>query len=153
MDPFRFYARLYSAAADMARSGQRAAETLAASGDVVAKRSVMMKAAASAPLAADYAELNRMVPEKVEAFAQAGSAMVSGWGALQSTVAAHMQQLGAMALRGRPPTVAELIALSSRNMEFAVSLTEHFSAAGGKGLRPIHARATANARRLKRARR
>jgi hypothetical protein len=152
MDPFSLYARMFSVGLDMTRTAHRTAEMFGASREVIEERTGMMKTAFLTPLKADHAELQRMVPEKAAAFAEAGRAMAGDWWALQLTLFAQAQQLGVMALRGRPPTAAELLALSSRNATFAVRMIEHLSAAGAKGLRPVHARATSNARRLKRAR-
>jgi len=45
--------------------------------------------------------------------------------------------------------MAELSTLASRNTALALRTFERASAIGGKGLAPIHASATANARRLK----
>jgi hypothetical protein len=96
-------------------------------------------------------ELGRMVPEKMDAFAKAGAAMAGDWWAIQSAFLTEAEHFGKVAMRGRAPSLAELSALSSRNAKSALSTFERASAMSGKGLRPIHASATANAKRLKRA--
>ncbi len=149
LDPFAFYSRLASAAAGMAGTTQRASETLDASREVIARRAAMMGEAAQSPLHGNYAELGRMVPEKIDAFARAGAAVAEDWWALQCACMAEMQHIGAIALKGRPPSITELFALWQRNAAFGLRVFERVSAMNDKGLRPIHATATANAKRLK----
>jgi hypothetical protein len=55
-----------------------------------------------------------------------------------------------MAMRGRLPTPDEFGALSSRAPAYAVGAIEQAVAMGAAALAPVHARATANARRLQR---
>lgn len=150
LDPFTFYSRMMSAAFGMAQTAQRACETLIASGQVIAARTTMINDATCSPLDGNYSELGKMVPEKAEAFGKAGAAIAHDWWAMQSAFLAEAQHLGTMAMKGRAPTLAELSALSTRNAAFAMRSLERASAIGAKGLRPIHARATSNARRLKR---
>ena len=151
LDPFAFYSRMASAAFDMAGTTQRASETLDASREVVARRVELMGDAARSPLDGNYAELGRMVPEKMEAFGKAGAAMADEWWAMQSAFMAEVRHMGAIAMKGRAPTMSELFALWQRNAAFGLRALERASAMGDKGLRPIHAAATANAKRLKRA--
>jgi hypothetical protein len=149
LDPFTFYSRMISAAFGMAGTAQRASEMLNASGEVIARRTAMMGDAARSPLSGNYAELGRIVPEKLEAFSKANAAMASDWWAMQSAFITEAQHFGALAMKGRAPTLAELSELSSRHAAFALRAFERAGSIGGKGLRPIHASATANARRLK----
>ena len=149
LDPLTFYARMMSAVGDMAGTAQRTTEILSASGEVIARRTAMMAKAARSPLEGDYVELSRMMPEKVDAFTQAGIAMANDWWTMQSALLTGAQQFGAMAMKGRAPSMAELSTLASRNTALALRTFERASAIGGKGLAPIHASATANARRLK----
>jgi hypothetical protein len=91
-----------------------------------------------------------MVPEKVDAFTKAGIAMANDWWTMQSALLTGAQQFGSMAMKGRAPSMAELSTLYSRNTTLALRTVEGSSPIGDKGLAPIHASATANARRLKR---
>ena len=105
---------------------------------VIAHRTARMALAGPQPDARDQAEFTRMWQEKAVAFSQA--AMRSGWEALR------LQQSLGMALLGMSGNAALTpFRLAGRG---APSLERVWS----EGLRPIHARATANARRLKRAR-
>jgi len=149
-DPFSSWLRLMEAAAGMARTGMRASETMTASGDVVAKRSAIIGTAMTTPFSADHAEIGRMVPEKLEAFSQSGAAMIGEVYAMQMAWMAEAQHMGALAMRGRMPTMTELATLSSRNAAFAVRSIERTASLGATALAPIHAAATGNAKRLSR---
>lgn len=110
----------------------------------------MMGEAARSPLQGNYVELARMRPEKVVAFTKSSAAVANEWWAIQSDWLIGTQQLGTIASKGRPPTMAELSALTTRNARLAMQTFERASEIADKGLAPIHATATANARRLKR---
>ncbi|MDB5687733.1 MAG: hypothetical protein JWR77_2322 [Rhizorhabdus sp.] len=148
-DPFTAWSRLMSAGFEMSRMGMRVSETLSASNDVIVKRTGMIGSALRHPGRADHAELARMIPEKVEAFASAGSAIAAEWWSMQRAMLCEMQDIGAMAMRGRPPTFTELSNLSSRNANHAVRAVEKVVSMGDAALKPIHAKATSNAQRLK----
>lgn len=150
LDPFTFYRRMVSATLDMIGTAQRVSQTMVASNEVIARRTSMMRDAARSPLDGNYAELSRMVPEKVDAFGKAGAAIAGDWWAIQSTILAQAQQVGVLAMRGRAPSLAELSDLSANNMMLGLRMFERAGAMGAKGLKPIHASATGNARRLKR---
>ena len=150
LDPFAFYGRMVSATLDMVGTAQRVSQTMAASNEVIGRRTAMMRDAARSPLDGNYAELSRMVPEKVDAFGRAGAAIAGDWWAMQSAFLAQAQQFGALAMRGRAPSLTELSDLSANNMMLALRMFERAGAMGAKGLKPIHASATGNARRLKR---
>lgn len=134
-------------------TGARACETLKASGDVIAARSAIIGTALRSPLTGDYAELGRMVPEKVDAFSQAGSVILSAWVAGHSAWMRQMQDIGTMVMRGRPPTLAELAEHGSRSVTFALGSVDAGARLGRDSLAPLHRGATANARRLRRKKR
>lgn len=150
LDPFTAWSRLMSAAFDMSQTSRNASATLAASHDVIARRSDMMAAAMRSPLTGDYVELAKMVPEKIEAFSKGSAAMASEWWSMQAAFMSEAQHLGGMMMRGRPPSMTELAELSSRSVSYVVHSVERAARIGGLGLTPVHAAATANARRLKR---
>ena len=124
---------------------------MAASHDVIGARSGMIRTALGSPLEADYRELARMVPEKIEAFSKAGSAIATQWWTMQADMLTQAQQLGQMALKEWPPTAAEWGAMTERTIAHGVRAFERGAALGAGAVKPVHARATANARRLKRA--
>jgi hypothetical protein len=149
-DPFSAWNRLWAAGASMTDTSRRAVETLVAANEVVAARSKIIEAAVHSPLTGDIAELGRMVPEKVDAFSSAGSATVAAWWEMQSAWVRHMQHVGGMAMRGRPPTAVELADLGTRMTTLALGSIEATARLGSASLAPVHRKATANARRLKR---
>ncbi len=150
LNPFTFYSRIASAAFDMASTAVRASEMLGASQEVIAKRSSMIGVAGRYPLEGDYVELGKMVPEKIDAFSKAGAAMAGDWWVMQTAAITESQKLARMAMSGRIPTLAEWTALAEHNAAFGLKSFERVVAASAKGLRPIHAAATANAKRLRR---
>ncbi|ABC22310.1 hypothetical protein [Rhodospirillum rubrum] len=149
LDPFTFWTRVMAASVSMAQTGLRGGETMEAAKNVIAARGEIMRTAMGAPLSADHGELARMVPEKVEAFSIAGAAMVNGWWAMQAAFLTQAQHVAAMTLRGRPPTMAEMMALSSRSVAYALTSFEDGGRLGKNALAPIHKKAIANAKRLK----
>lgn len=148
LDPFTTWSRLVAAATGASRTGQQVTETLLAAQRVIDRRTDIIRNAARSPLDADYAELARMVPEKVEAFSTALSAMANEWWAMQAAIASETAHLFKILLRGRPPTPAEWVTLTSRNMAHGMMMLERSVALGANAIAPIHARATANDRRL-----
>ena len=150
IDPFTSWGRIVAASFEMARTGTRMVETISASAEVIASRSVTIRSAYRSPLDADYAELGRMMPEKVDAFSQAGSAIVDAWWAMGSAWLRETQNLASVSTRQRMPTLSELTSLSNRTAAYSLAAMEAGAGLSKKALAPIHRKATANARRLKR---
>jgi hypothetical protein len=151
LDPFKTWSRLVSAALDASTTYGKLSETAVASRNVVSKRTAMMGVAYHNPLNADHAELGRMVPEKVEAFAKAGSAVAREYWRLQTDALAETQHLASLALRGLPLRQADFAALAARNQANALRMVERTIALSASTLAPIHAAATSNSRRLNRS--
>jgi hypothetical protein len=145
---FAQWGRLVTASLEMAQTGWRFGEMMMAAKDVVGDRTSMLQAAAVSPLTGDYAELGRLVPEKVEAFSKAGSDVVAEWWAMQRDIAVHIQHVGSILLSGQAPDLYELSTLASRTAEHATRMMVRSMGVGEVALAPIHARATSNARRL-----
>lgn len=147
-------------AARNARAGQ---ELLQASGDVIARRLEIVADAIRDPFTADYRELTLMGSEKVEALAASASAGMSGAMAVAdraSRVAARESAAARGALDAVMASKTPMEAMTAQSMWAANAWTRSMregwamSAALMKlqadTLKPIHAAATANARRLKR---
>lgn len=148
-DALTAWSRLFSAGLEIGRVGLRAAETLATSHTVISRRCDVIGAAIRNPAKADYAELSRMVPEKVEALSRSGSAVVSQCLSMQTALFHEMQNMAAMMMQARLPTPRDLGALSARGSAYAVGAVEQAVAMGDAALAPIHSGVTANARRLR----
>lgn len=142
------WSRMMAAGMTMGRTGARAVETIQAANTVIAARTPLINAAVLSPLTADHQELGRMIPEKVDAFTQAGSAAVVPWQQAQAAWLDHARHVSAMAMRGRPPTLFELIDLNQRGAQVAVQTIEAMARSSERALAPVHGKATANARRL-----
>jgi hypothetical protein len=148
-DPFTTWSRLNSAWFAMAQTGVKASRMVETSGEVVTARTGMIGTAMRSPLQGDYAELGRMVPEKMVAFGKAASVVGDEWLSMQTAFIAEAQVAAAMTLRGRPPTAAEWAAQAARNMAFTTRTVERLAGLAGLALAPIDATVKANARRLK----
>lgn len=140
--------RLAAAGASAQATGIEAIETVSGAGDVIVARGAIMSEAARSPWAADYGELGRMVPEKVEAASRAASDTATLIWDNQSRWQRHMRHLGAMAMRGRPPTFAEWLDLVERNAVLMVRSAEASAEIGSASLAPFSRQVKANARRL-----
>lgn len=114
----------------------RTVDTMVASADVVRHRTGTIHSAWQDPAKADYPELFGMVTEKVEAFAHANISLLQDLGRANVDLLAAATRIGGM-------TPAALAAEGIR----AGTRTSRM---GERALRPIHQRATANARRLNR---
>ncbi len=88
----RFWSDMWDAGSAMTRNGLRAGEMAQASVEVIDSRTRSMLAACRDPLNGDYAEFARMVPEKVAAFWEAGSASLTDIQAMQAAAFANWQQ-------------------------------------------------------------
>lgn len=137
IDPFTSWLRLM-------RGASMFAETLVASGSVIGHRSGTIGEAIANPGAADVVELQRMVGEKATSFAEAGASLARDWWKLQADLAAQTAAVGEMLTAGSLPSARAVRAINARSRR----LGDHSVASATRALRPIHATATANARRL-----
>ena len=144
--PFDAWFASWRGATALATAGWRVAETMIASAEVIGHRSGAIGAALRDPWSADHPELQRMVSEKMEAFARAGLIATRDVQTLQTVWLATWWQLATLATAGRAPTPAQVTALWSRSAD----LLGCSARAGTAALDPIHRSATANARRLRR---
>jgi len=131
----------------MVKAGTMLGETLEASRRVVNARQGTISNAMSDPFHADHRELALMVDEKTDAFAAAGAALANSWFSMQSDVAAQAMAVGGMMMSGRMPSAKATQAVAARQVRIGDAALR----GSMKALRPIHATATANARRLGRA--
>ena len=102
----------------------------------------------SDPLGADYAELGRMVSEKSDAFGAAGASLSHDWLAMQRDWSAQMTDMSAM-MFGQLPGPRKAQAMLARGQR----LGSAGLASSVRAMTPIHRTATANEKRLSRAKR
>ncbi|WP_288414287.1 hypothetical protein [uncultured Sphingomonas sp.] len=129
---------------DAARTGLQFWETMAASAVVIDRRMPLIDAGMRNPFTADHVELTGMVTEKAQAFAKAGDSLATDMAALQGLWFQAMQDAWSLGTAGRMPSATRVAASNDRAMRLAAGMI----GAGGRALSPIHAKATANARRL-----
>lgn len=158
----RHLKRVAAAAAEAGVTSAKAGELAAVAGSVVARRVGLGLAALADPIGADHAELARMVPEKVEAFAAAGGIMLErsagigqrlvSYGIREATITAREMVAmagcadGAALLRAQMRSAAGRM---NRTVELWLQIGGMSLAIGGATLTPVHKAATANARRLR----
>lgn len=152
IDPFSAWSRMVAAGVEMQSTWLRGVETVQASSAVIVARTAKMRAAAGAPLEADFAEFARMVPEKVEAFGRSATSVASDAIAMHAAWTTQIQRVGVMMLAGRAPTLAEAGTLMTHSADYALDAMTAGAKLGRGALAPVHRTATGNARRLKRAR-
>ena len=138
----------------------RTSEMLVASGQVIGHRTRRIVAAGHSPGPRDRREFTRMGLEKVEAAGESFWAMgqqllatnTQMWSrAWHDAVAAGSAWLSYSGSRTLPQLMErqfELVHAVSRSARSAVRVSDAAAHLVGKGLQPIHSRATANARRL-----
>lgn len=150
IDLFTQWRRYAAVGASLQSTGVRAAATMGRANDVVAARGLLVGEAMSSPWTADHNELARMVPEKVEAASRAGLAAARILLDSQSAWLAHMQHMGAMVMRGRAPTMPELVDLGERGATLVLRSVEATARIGAASLAPFSRQVAANVRRLER---
>lgn len=133
----------------MFEASMKFSEMMIASHSVVGTRVDLMNAAVCSPLDGDYAELGRMVPEKVAAFSRSGAALAEEWRKAQGEVFDQWREWGA--LISGVPTAGRLKAFNERTTRRGTRAMVRSMGAGGVALEPVHRTATINARRLKRS--
>ena len=138
----------------------RSAEMLTASAQVIGHRTHRMATAGHSPGLRDRREFARMGLEKVEAAGESLWAMgqhmaTMNWQlvlrAWQDAMAAGMAWIAFGDSRSLPQLMQGQLALGrtmSQSMRSASQVSEATARLMGKGLQPIHSRATANAKRL-----
>jgi len=131
-----------------------------ASAQVIAHRTTRMAISGPLPSTRDRQEFSRMGQEKVEAATQSAQAIAAQMAALSGTIgtrafshwmsgSAALMSLAASRSVGQFVTrQAKLAQAMSRSANTAFELADSTARLAGHGLKPIHARATANARRL-----
>ena len=145
------------------RNAQAGQELAQASAAVISRRFEIMGEALADPLRADHAELSRMGAEKVEAITASAGAACAGAldlaeraGRLAAREGAEAADCLAKLARADTPLAFAAVqtdwamAAWSRAMHDGWSIYGAALKAQGRALAPVHATATANARRLKR---
>lgn len=128
------------------RLGAQATELMLAAPQVVAHRLGRMAVAGHKPSAKDQREFHRMGAEKLAAFGEAWQAMALQMLKSNQKIAASMMRSAwpARAARGGGP-VAPLTQAAAAWQQATLDVL-------GQGIRPVHRRAVANAKRLGRKR-
>jgi hypothetical protein len=142
--------RLMTVGIDYAQLAFTGGELAVAAATVIAERVGMMAEVARDPIGANYAEFDRMISEKIVAFAASGAALSDAWWRSQRHLGDFLSDLGGAMMSPQPPSGAELFERASAHH---AAVAESAVRAAGSALAPLHRSARANARRLARKRR
>jgi len=124
------------------RLGRQASELMLAAPQVVAHRLGRMAMAGPRPSAKDQREFHRMGAEKLAAFGEA-------WQAMTLQMLKSNQQLAASMMRSWWPALSIRGGAKTAPLTQAAAAWQHAALdILGQGIRPVHRRAVANARRL-----
>jgi hypothetical protein len=128
------------------RIGRQASELMAAAPQVVAHRLARMAASGPRPNARDRREFQLMGAEKLAAFTEAWHAMALQMLKSQRQLSTSLLRSGSLALGGRREPTLPFAAVAVQLQQATLDIV-------GQGIRPVHRRAVANARRLGRSKR
>ena len=128
------------------RIRRQASELMAAAPQVVEHRLARMATSGHRPSAQDRREFHRMGAEKLAAFGEAWQAMA--WQVLKSNQHLALSMMRAWWPLLDPRVVSKAAALDQAAQAWQAATLDVL----GQGLRPVHRRAVANARRLGRTR-
>lgn len=158
----RYAGKITDTMADAGVNQGTVGELALASGEVVVKRMALGAAAMVDPLNADHAEFARMVPEKAQAFSDAGTAILqrssdvlqqmANYAVAEMSIAMKFSM--GMAAYRTPAALAAaqskfLLGWLGRSLSQSAALGHFAVRSQAAAIAPVHKTATANARRLK----
>ena len=150
IDPFTAWYRLALAAAEMSATAVKASNTVAATPEIISRRTGMIGAAISSPSTGNYAELSRMVPEKVQAFSAAWTVVATEMLNMQAAWWREVAGVSATMSIGRLPTMIEAESAVDRFARYNVRTVERVAEMGTAALAPVALQVRKNSRRLHR---
>lgn len=145
-DPLSSWMRWNSVASAMVTNGVKMGEAWMSAGRVINHRLELLRTDGGS--AAAKGELARMVPEKIAAFSQSGSAALSGWWAVQNDLMLLGQDMAFSLWQAQPPN-AKVRRESIVHME---RIADKMTKSAAAIVLPVHKTVTANDRRLKKSR-
>ena len=159
VDPLRNFNNVLTTSTAFTDLMMKTAEMALASAQTIFHRTTMMAAAGLSPNAKERREFTRMGSEKVTAATASAQAMFGDWYGFNQKLAtlaqAQWNVAAAMASFASVRTLADLMAAQERYFntamhsgEAALNMWTVSVGTASKGLKPIHSRASANAKRL-----
>ena len=142
--------RTLQSAFDVAEVTLTQVEMVLAAGAVVGAR--MKIALQPDSLGAAASELQRIVPEKLQAFSDAGAAVVAEWWRLNRDAGEYLLYLTRGTNTVRPPAPEDLVEFVDRTSAHCALLAGSAAGLTVAALAPFHMTVTRNARRLARHR-
>ncbi len=150
IDTFSIWYRLGQAASKMSATAVRAAETSAATPEIVSKRTDMIAEAMWSPLTGNYGELSRMIPEKTAVFSAAWTAVATDMLSMQAAWWREMASIATAMSHGRLPTMIEAELAVDRLAMANVRSIERAANLGTAALAPVARQVKMNVKRLRR---
>lgn len=141
-------ARAMQAGADFAVVSAKTGEMAAAANAVIGERVAMMVEAAQNPRTADYTEFARMLPEKVTAMQQAGTALLDEWWSLRGDIGEYTTYVARVMTEDWPPSPCDVAELMERTFSHGTRMAATAIDDARVMLVPFHGCATSNAQRL-----
>jgi len=142
--------RTLQSAFDVAEVTLTQGEMVLAAGAVVGAR--MKIAVQPDSLGAAASELQRIVPEKLQAFSDAGTAVAAEWWRLSLDAGEYLLYLSRGMTTVRPPAPADVVEFVDRTTAHGALLAGSAAGLTVAALAPFHTTVTRNARRLARQR-
>ncbi|MEO8164716.1 MAG: polyhydroxyalkanoate granule-associated phasin [Betaproteobacteria bacterium] len=161
MNPLTLYTATMNPLQSWSMFAWKTGEMMLASAQVIGHRSKRMLLAGPSPVASDRREFALMGQEKVEAAAASSQAMALGWmrmsqefGAIafRQMLSGTMAMMSLASIRTPAQSMAHQTKLVRDTLNHSAAVTSQLNKSVGKiahrGLKPIHSRATGNAKRL-----
>jgi hypothetical protein len=141
-------ARAMQARADFAEVSAKTGEMIVAANAVIRERVAMMVEGARNPRTANYAEFARMLPEKVTAMQQAGTALLDECWSVGVEIGDYMTCVARMMTGNWPPSPCEVAELVEQTSLYGTRMAVTAIDVASVMLVPFHGCATSNASRL-----
>src|SRR5688500_10717359 len=138
--------RTLQSAFDVAQVTITQGEMVLAAGAVVGAR--MKIAVQPDSLGAAASEVQRIVPEKLQAFSDAGTAVVAEWSRLNRDVGEYLLYLARGMTTAQPPELGDVVEFVERTTAHGALLAGSAAGLTVAALAPFHMTVTRNARRL-----
>ncbi|HVT27438.1 MAG TPA: hypothetical protein VHE81_05410 [Lacipirellulaceae bacterium] len=138
-------ARAIQAGADFAELSAKAGEMIVAANAVIGERVAMMVEAARDPRTANYIEFARMLPEKVTAMQQAGSALLDECWSVRGDIGDYMTYVARMMTGNWPPSPCDVAELMEQTSVYGTRMAAAAIDVVSVMLVPFHGCATSNA--------
>jgi hypothetical protein len=142
--------RTLQGALDVAEVTRTQGEMALAAGTVIGARMTIAALVQHDPFNTAASELHGIVPEKLQAFSEAGAAVVAEWWKLNRDIGEYLLYLACAVTTTQPPAPADVLEFADRATAHGALLAGSAAGVAVVALAPLHKTVTRNARRLAR---